>query len=114
MNYDNEYGWKLSTDAVEKLILKNRIHFVPKSKNMYIKVYKHEHKGKPLSNLWDDIHSITRTSRYPRLNQTQKPQKKKRRIKIFTNSYRTIIHVHSLSNLFFYPLNKLLHELFQY
>ena len=75
VEYKNEYGWKLSKDIVEQMILENRIHFVPKSYNMYIKVYKHEHKGKPLSNLWNDIHSITRTSKDPRLYPTQKPQK---------------------------------------
>ena len=86
IKYENEYGWKLPKHVVEKMISENRIHFVPKSKNMYIKVYKHEHKGKPLSNLWDDIHSITRTSKDPRLYPTQKPQKLLERIiKIFTN-----------------------------
>ena len=92
IQYENEYGWKLSKDVVEKMISENRIHFVPKSKNMYIKVYKHEHKGKPLSNLWDDIHSITRTSKDPRLYPTQKPQKLlKRLIQIFTNPDSTIL-----------------------
>jgi len=92
IKYENEYGWKLSKDVVEKMISENRIHFVPKSKNMYIKVYKHEHKGKPLSNLWDDIHSITRTSKDPRLYPTQKPQKLlERLIKIFTNPDSTIL-----------------------
>ena len=84
--YKNEYGWKLSKDVVEKMISENRIHFVPKKKNMYIKVYKHEHKGKPLSNLCNDIHSITRTNKDPRLYPTQKPQKLlERLINIFTN-----------------------------
>jgi len=92
IQYENEYGWKLSKDVVEKMISENRIHFVPKSKNMYIKVYKHEHKGKPLSNLWDDIHSITRTSKDPRLYPTQKPQKLlERLIQIFTNPDSTIL-----------------------
>ena len=91
INYEgNEYkcenGWKLDKGKVEELISQNRIHFVPKSKNMYIKVYKHEHKGKPLSNLWNDIHSITRTNKDPRLYPTQKPQKLLERIiKLFTN-----------------------------
>ena len=53
-----EYASKL-----EKLIEENRIHFVPSQQNMYVKIYKHEHKGVPLSNLWNDIHSITRTSK---------------------------------------------------
>jgi DNA modification methylase len=92
IKYETEYGWKLSKDVVEKMISENRVHFVPKSKNMYIKVYKHEHKGKPLSNLWDDIHSITRTSKDPRLYPTQKPQKLlERLIKIFTNPESTIL-----------------------
>ena len=86
VEYKNEYGWKSPKDTVEKMIAENRIHFVPKSHNMYIKIYKHEHKGKPLSNLWTDIHSITRTSKDPRLYPTQKPQKLlERLIKIFTN-----------------------------
>ena len=42
---------------------------------MYVKVYKSEHRGKPMSNLWNDIHSITRTNKDPRLYPTQKPQK---------------------------------------
>ena len=92
IKYENEYGWKLSKDVVEKMISENRIHFVPKNKNMYIKLYKHEHKGKPLSNLWTDIHSITRTNKDPRLYPTQKPQKLlERLIKIFTNENSTIL-----------------------
>ena len=90
--YKNEYGWKLSKEVVEKMITENRIHFVPNKKNMYIKLYKHEHKGKPLSNLWNDIHSITRTSKDPRLYPTQKPQKLlERLINIFTNPDSTIL-----------------------
>jgi len=90
--YENAYGWKLSKDVVEKMISENRIHFVPRSRNMYIKVYKHEHKGKPLSNLWNDIHSITRTTKDPRLYPTQKPQKLlERLINIFTNPDSTIL-----------------------
>lgn len=92
IEYKNEYGWKSSQEVVEKLISENRIHFVPKSKNMYTKIYKHEHKGKPLSNLWDDIHSITRTSKDPRLYPTQKPQKLlERLIHIFTTPESTIL-----------------------
>lgn len=92
VEYKNEYGWKLSKDIVEQMILENRIHFVPKSHNMYIKIYKHEHKGKPLSNLWTDIHSITRTNKDPRLYPTQKPQKLlERLIKIFTNPESVIL-----------------------
>jgi adenine-specific DNA-methyltransferase len=92
VEYKNEYGWKLSKENVEKLITENRIHFVPKKNNMYIKIYKHEHKGKPLSNLWNDIHSITRTQKDPRLYPTQKPQKLiERLIKIFTDEDSTVL-----------------------
>ncbi len=84
--YENKYGWKQKQEVVEKWIEQNRIHFVPKQKNMYVKIYKHEHKGVPLSNLWTDIHSITRTSKDPRLYPTQKPQKLLERIiQLYTN-----------------------------
>jgi adenine-specific DNA-methyltransferase len=78
--YENKYGWKQKKEDVEELIKEDRIHFVPDSKNMYVKIYKHEHKGVPLSNLWTDIHSITRTAKDPRLYPTQKPQKLLERI----------------------------------
>jgi DNA modification methylase len=87
VEYKNEYGWKLNKTEVEKLIKDDRIHFVSNKHNMYVKIYKHEHKGKPLSNLWDDIHSITRTQKDPRLYPTQKPQKLLERIiKIYSNN----------------------------
>lgn len=78
--YENKHGWKQKQEAVEELIRQNRIHYAPKQKNMYVKIYKHEHKGIPLSNLWTDIHSITRTAKDPRMYPTQKPQKLLERI----------------------------------
>jgi DNA modification methylase len=90
--YENKYGWKQKKDAVEELIKQNRIHFAPKQKNMYVKIYKHEHKGVPLSNLWTDIHSITRTSKDPRIYPTQKPQKLLERIiKLYSNENSCIL-----------------------
>lgn len=90
--YENKYGWKQKKEIVEDLIKQNRIHFVPKQKNMYIKIYKHEHKGVPLSNLWTDIHSITRTSKDPRVYPTQKPQKLLERIiKLYSNENSYIL-----------------------
>ncbi len=84
--YENKYGWKQKKEIVEDLIKENRIHFAPKQRNMYVKIYKHEHKGVPLSNLWTDIHSITRTSKDPRIYPTQKPQKLLERIiKLYSN-----------------------------
>ena len=84
--YENKYGWKQRKEVVESLIEDDRIHFVPSQRNMYVKIYKHEHKGVPLSTLWTDIHSITRTSKDPRLYPTQKPQKLLERIiRLYTN-----------------------------
>lgn len=92
IEYKQSHGWKQSEEKVKELIKQDRIHFVPNKNNMYIKVYKHEHKGKPLSNLWTDIHSITRTKKDPRLYPTQKPQKLlERLIKIFTNDDSVIL-----------------------
>lgn len=90
--YENKHGWKQKKEIVEELIQKNRIHFAPKQKNMYIKIYKHEHKGVPLSNLWNDIHYITRTSKDPRVYPTQKPQKLLERIiKLYSNENSYIL-----------------------
>jgi DNA modification methylase len=84
--YYSKCGWKKSKEKVEYLINENRIHFIPRSNNMYVKVYKHEHNGKPLSNLWTDIHSITKTLKDPRLYPTQKPQKLlSRLLKLYSN-----------------------------
>jgi adenine-specific DNA-methyltransferase len=92
ITYENKYGWKQKKEVVDKLIEENRIHFAPKQKNMYVKIYKHEHTGVPLSNLWNDIHSITRTSKDPRLYPTQKPQKLLERIiKIYSNENSYIL-----------------------
>lgn len=76
--YETPYGWKLSKEKLQKLIKENRIHA---GKNMlYKKLYKHECKGKPLSNLWDDISYITRTARDKRVYPTQKPLELLKRI----------------------------------
>lgn len=86
VTYESKHGWKQKKTVVEELIKQKRIHFAVKQKNMYTKIYKHEHKGIPLSNLWNDIHSITRTSKDPRIYPTQKPQKLLERIiKIYSN-----------------------------
>ncbi len=75
VKYEAPYGWKIPLEEMNTLIAQDRIHFAVKAKNLYKKVYEHEHNGKPLSNLWDDIHSITRTQKDPRLYPTQKPVK---------------------------------------
>ncbi|HEY4498793.1 MAG TPA: transcriptional repressor LexA [Candidatus Paceibacterota bacterium] len=76
--YEASYGWKIPKERLMELMKQNRIHFAkPKSGTnramLYKKLYKHETKGKPLSNLWDDIAYITRTAKDQRLYPTQKP-----------------------------------------
>ena len=90
ITYKAPYGWKIRKEEMERLISENRIHFVPpndkREGNLYKKLYKAECKGKPLSNLWDDISYITRTQQDPRTYPTQKPLKLLQRIiQISTN-----------------------------
>ena len=60
VEYAPENGWRMSKEDLEKLIKDNRIHFPSKEgANPYKKIYKHESKGKPATDLWDDIHSIS-------------------------------------------------------
>lgn len=85
ITYEAPYGWKISKEKLEDLMRQERIHFA-KPKNgenksmLYKKLYKHECKGKPLSNLWDDISYITRTTKDERLYPTQKPLELLKRI----------------------------------
>jgi len=84
ITYKAPYGWKIRKEEMERLISEKRIHFVPPNEkregNLYKKLYKSECKGKPLSNLWDDISYITRTQQDPRTYPTQKPLKLLQRI----------------------------------
>lgn len=84
ITYEAPYGWKISKEKMEELIKDNRIHYAkPKGSRagmLYKKLYKHETKGKPLSNLWDDISYITRTTKDERLYPTQKPLELLKRI----------------------------------
>jgi len=84
ITYKAPYGWKIRKEEMERLISEKRIHFVPPNEkregNLYKKLYKTECKGKPLSNLWDDISYITRTQQDPRTYPTQKPLKLLQRI----------------------------------
>lgn len=91
ITYKAPYGWKIKKEEMERLISEKRIHFVPPNEkregNLYKKLYKLECKGKPLSNLWDDISYITRTQQDPRTYPTQKPLKLLQRIiSISTNN----------------------------
>ena len=80
VEYTSPNGWKVNLEAMNALFADDRLHFVPKSANIYKKLYKHECQGKPLSNLWDDISYITRTQMDPRVYPTQKPVKLLERI----------------------------------
>ncbi len=84
-SYKPKNGWRMSEEDLKSLISQNRIH-VPKGKgNLYRKLYKHESKGKPATNLWDDIHSISQ-GRELRKYPTAKPIKLlERLIQISTN-----------------------------
>lgn len=80
VSYRAENGWRLSKEKLEEMVADNRIHFPKKpTANLYKKIYKHESKGKPCMNLWDDIHSIA-MGREKRLYPTEKPEKLLERI----------------------------------
>jgi DNA modification methylase len=68
-------GWRIKEDELQKLIKDKRIHLPKKNAgNLYKKIYLHEHPGKPCTDLWDDIHSISQGNevrKYP----TAKPVK---------------------------------------
>lgn len=82
--YEAPYGWKINEKKMNELIAEGRIHYSKKGAQgkgtLYKKLYKHETKGKPLSNLWDDIHYITRTTQDERIYPTQKPVELLKRI----------------------------------
>jgi len=68
-------GWRIKEPELVKLRDENRLH-LPKKEggNLYKKIYLTENPGKPCTDLWDDIHSISQGSegrKYP----TAKPVK---------------------------------------
>lgn len=73
-----DYGWRVNKETMLKMIEEWKIHFTKPKKwtnkgMLYKKLYKHECKWKPLSNLWDDISYITRSTKDKRYYPTQKP-----------------------------------------
>ena len=73
--FNPKSGWRIKKSELQNLIQQNRVH-LPKKEgaNLYKKIYLHENPGKPCSDLWDDIHSITQGNeirKYP----TAKPIK---------------------------------------
>jgi DNA modification methylase len=73
--FNPKSGWRIKEAELDKLIEDDRVH-VPTKKDakLYKKIYLHENPGKPCTDLWDDIHSISQGSelrKYP----TAKPLK---------------------------------------
>ena len=59
-SYNPPSGWRIKKSVLEDLIKDNRIHYPKKAGgNPYKKIYLHENPGKPCTDLWDDIHSIS-------------------------------------------------------
>ena len=76
--YETDYWWRVKKEKMIEMIEQKKIHFTKPKKwtnkgMLYKKLYKHECKWKPLSNLWDDISYITRTTKDKRYYPTQKP-----------------------------------------
>jgi DNA modification methylase len=73
--FNPKSGWRIKETQLKKLIEQDRVHIpVKKDAKLYKKIYLHEHPGKPCTDLWDDIHSISQGSeirKYP----TAKPIK---------------------------------------
>jgi len=73
--FNPKSGWRIKETQLKKLIEEDRVHIpVKKGAKLYKKIYLHEHPGKPCTDLWDDIHSISQGSeerKYP----TAKPIK---------------------------------------
>ena len=81
----------MSIEDLEVLIKEDRIHFpTKKGANVYKKIYKHESKGKPATDLWDDIHSISMGAE-KREWPTQKPAKLLERIILMSSDEGDII-----------------------
>ena len=75
LTFNPKAGWRIKESELKKLIDDDRIHIpVKKGGKLYKKIYLHENPGKPCTDLWDDIHSISQGSeerKYP----TAKPIK---------------------------------------
>lgn len=74
VEYEPQYGWRLSKGDLEDMVKQDRIHFPSKGgAKPYKKIYAHESKGKPCTDFWDDLHSIAQGSE-ERVYPTQKPE----------------------------------------
>lgn len=73
-------GWRIKKTELENLAKENRLHFpITKNGKLYKKIYLHENPGKPCTDLWDDIHSISQGNEL-RTYPTAKPVKLLERI----------------------------------
>jgi DNA modification methylase len=74
-SFNPKSGWRIKETELQKLIEEDRVHIPTKSgAKLYKKIYLHENPGKPCTDLWDDIHSISQGNeerKYP----TAKPIK---------------------------------------
>ena len=60
MTFNPSSGWRIKKEQLEALVADNRIHLPSKpGANPYKKIYLNENPGKPCTDLWDDIHSIS-------------------------------------------------------
>ena len=85
-------GWRIKKTELEKLVNDDRIHY-PKKKGgkLYKKIYLEENPGKPCTDLWDDIHSISQGNeirRYP----TEKPIKLLERLILISTNENDYIY----------------------
>ena len=73
--FNPKSGWRIKKEELLKLINDDRVH-IPTKKDgkLYKKIYLHENPGKPCTDLWDDIHSISQ-GREIRKYPTAKPVK---------------------------------------
>ena len=78
--FDPISGWRIKQEELEKLRDDDRLHLPKKvGSKLYKKIYAHETEGKPCTDLWDDIHSISQGSE-GRIYPTEKPVKLLERI----------------------------------
>lgn len=84
-------GWRIKETELQKLYDDNRIH-LPKKKggNLYKKIYLHETPGKPCTDLWDDIHSLSQGNE-KRVYPTEKPIKLLERLILISTNENDIV-----------------------
>jgi DNA modification methylase len=92
ITFNPKSGWRIKQEKLQELIDDDRVH-LPKKKgaNLYKKIYLHENPGKPCTDLWDDIHSISQGKegrKYP----TAKPLKLLERLILISSNENDYIY----------------------